>query len=448
MSVRPIFDTRLSLCHGLQNTAGSFSLLSATLPSDATVASKLRAAGAIILGKSNLSQWANFRASNVSNGWSAYGGQTVGAYYPSQDPCGSSSGSGVATSLGLAWAALGTETDGSLICPGQFNNIVSIKPTVGLTSRHFVIPISATQDTVGPMARTVEDAAALLGVIAGADSADNATLANPHAYNTPDYVRAAKSGTLKGKRFGVPRNWINVNSQGDPSAAPLLAAFEASLDVLRTAGASVVDSNFTILNDPSNLQTLSNNEDLVLATEFIAGLASYLASLTKNPLGLTDLEQVRHFTQAFPAEDYPDINTAVWDQALAYNLSASSAPVYAAREQNFGFGATGGIQASIERDRLDAVVLPSAYASTPAAVVGSPVLTVPMGAYPNGTAIVKDERGVLVDVAPGIPFGVAFAGKKWSEEKLVGFAYAYEQRTHWRYRLKPIVRPTTELLGR
>jgi len=160
------------------NTAGSLALLGATVPEDSTVAAKLRRAGAVILGKTNLSQWANFRSDNTSNGWSAHGGQTVGAYFPGQDPSGSSSGSGVASSLGLALASLGTETDGSIISPSDVNNLVGIKPSVGLTSRFLVIPISEHQDTVGPMARSVKDAAYILSAIAGKDANDNYTSAS------------------------------------------------------------------------------------------------------------------------------------------------------------------------------------------------------------------------------------------------------------------------------
>jgi amidase len=179
-----LIKNNIATADKMNNTAGSWSLVGAKVPRDSTMAVKLRKAGAIILGKTNLSQWANYRSSNSSNGWSAYGGQTYGAYYPGQDPSGSSSGSGVSSSLGLAFASLGTETDGSILSPSQMNNIVGIKPTVGLTSRSLVIPISEHQDTVGPMARTVKDAAYILQAIAGPDQYDNYTSAIPWASNT------------------------------------------------------------------------------------------------------------------------------------------------------------------------------------------------------------------------------------------------------------------------
>lgn len=190
----------------MNNTAGSFALLGAKVPRDSTVAAKLRKAGAIILGKTNLSQWANFRSDNTSNGWSAYGGQTFGVYYPQQDPSGSSSGSGVSSAIGLALATLGTETDGSVVSPGEKSALAAIKPTVGLTSRHLVIPLSEHQDTVGTMARTVKDAAYLLQAIAGRDPLDNYTSAAPATL--PDYVAACKFDSLRGVRLGVPRNVV------------------------------------------------------------------------------------------------------------------------------------------------------------------------------------------------------------------------------------------------
>ena len=220
-------------------TAGSYALLGAVPPRDSTVAAKLRRAGAILLGKANMSQWADARSLNTSNGWSATGGQTRGGYHAGQDPSGSSSGSGVAASLGLAWAAVGTETAGSILQPSGKNNIVGIKPSVGLTSRYLVIPISEHQDTVGPMARTVRDAALLLGVIAGVDGRDNYTSAIPFD-SIPDYVAACDINALQGKRIGISRLLLDFPTIKDDTY--LRAAFNASLDVLREAGAIVVDN--------------------------------------------------------------------------------------------------------------------------------------------------------------------------------------------------------------
>lgn len=192
----------------MNTSAGSFALLGAKLPRDSTIAAKLRKAGAVILGKANLSQWANYRSANTSNGWSAYGGQTYGVYYPRQDPSGSSSGSGVSSAIGLALAALGTETDGSIVSPSENSALAAIKPTVGLTSRSLVIPISEHQDTIGPMARSLKDAAYLLQAIAGKDPNDNYTSAIPGPL--PDYVGACDFDGLRGARIGVPRNAVKA----------------------------------------------------------------------------------------------------------------------------------------------------------------------------------------------------------------------------------------------
>ncbi|KKY26658.1 putative glutamyl-trna amidotransferase subunit a [Diplodia seriata] len=300
----------------MNNTAGSYALLGAKVPHDSTVAAKLRKAGAVILGKTNLSQWANYRSNNSTNGWSAYGGQVTAAYYPNQDPSGSSSGSGVASDLGLALASLGTETDGSILSPSSNNNLVGIKPTVGLTSRHLVIPISEHQDTVGPMARTVKDAAAVLQAIAGSyDPADNYTAANPHLNTTTtaaNYTGACNLSALAGARIGIPTNVLALSSTALLSPAEL-AAFASSLTILRTAGATLVpNANFSAY--PAYLA--SSNESLVLAADFQTNLRAYLGALTLNPANVSDLAGVRAFTRSDPREAWPDRDTGVWDEAL------------------------------------------------------------------------------------------------------------------------------------
>ncbi|KAF2791439.1 amidase signature enzyme [Melanomma pulvis-pyrius CBS 109.77] len=429
----------------MNNTAGSYALLGAKVPRDATVAAKLRKSGAIILGKSNLSQWANFRSSNSSNGWSAYGGQTYGAYYPGQDPSGSSSGSGVSSSLGLALAALGTETDGSILSPSEKNNIVGIKPTVGLTSRALVIPISEHQDTVGPMARTVKDAAYLLQAIAGPDPYDNYTSAIPFNGTLPDYVGACKLDSLVGKRIGIPRNAIGSRTA---TSAPIFDAFEAAISILEEAGATIVDNtNYTAWDAYQN----SPAESFVLDADFVANLASYLAQLTYNPTGVTSLADVRNFTQSFLPEDYPDRDTAVWDQSLGLNFSNTSPEFWAYYQEDLYLGGAGGLLGALDTYNLDAVVLPTRSASGISAIIGGPVVTVPLGAYPANTTVRANSRGDLNATAPGIPFGLAFAGKLWSEESLIGFAYAYEQRSGVRGKVKPYLMPSAELkdvLGR
>ncbi|RMZ68700.1 glutamyl-trna amidotransferase subunit a [Pyrenophora seminiperda CCB06] len=437
-----LIKNNIATADEMNNTAGSWSLVGAKVPRDATVAAKLREAGAIILGKSNLSQWANFRSSNSSNGWSAQGGQTYGAYYPGQDPSGSSSGSGVSASLGLAWGTLGTETDGSVISPSEVNNIVGIKPTVGLTSRALVIPISEHQDTVGAMARTVKDAAYILQAIAGPDSYDNYTSAIPWANGTkPDYVAACTLDALKGKRIGVPRNYIGTP---DPSNAAIYAAFEAALDVIRSAGATIVENtNYTALTQYFQ----SNAETVVLNGDFVPNLAHYLSQLTYNPNNVTTLQDVRNFTQSFPAEDYPDRDTAEFDASIAQamNFSNTDSAFWDAYQKDLYLGGPGGILGALANYSLDAVVVPSFTASGISAIIGGPVVTIPLGAYPANTTVLTNQRGDLNATAPNIPFGISFAGKLWSEESLVGFAYAFEQRTMVREKVKPYLVPGIEI---
>ncbi|KAL8916552.1 MAG: hypothetical protein Q9172_006253 [Xanthocarpia lactea] len=426
----------------MSTTAGSFALLGATVPRDSGVATKLRKAGVIILGKTNLSQWANFRSdfSNTTNGWSAYGGQTKGAYYPHQDPSGSSSGSGVATSIGLALATLGSETSGSILSPSEVSNIVGIKPTVGLTSRALVIPISERQDTVGPMARTVKDAAYLLQAIAGKDSDDNYTLAQPFE-NPPDYVGACNYSSLKGKRIGIPRNVITPGEDD----GPVLAAFNAAIQIIRRAGATIVD-NVNITEYALDKYLNSNNSLIVLEADFVADLPlNYLSKLATNPNNVQNLVDVRNFTQTFPPEDYPDRNTGVWDEALALGFNNTSPQFWAAYQENLVVGGSQGVLGILANYSLDALILPTHYSPGLPALVGTPVVTVPLGKSPANTTVVYNERGTLVENAPNIPFGLSFLGTAWSEASLIGFAYAYEQRTMVRDQVEPYLIPQTEL---
>jgi amidase len=441
-----LIKNNIATADAMNNTAGSYALLGATVPRDATVAAKLRSAGAILLGKANLSQWANYRSNNSSNGWSAQGGQTYGAYYPMQDPSGSSSGSAVSASLGLAFGTLGTETDGSIISPSELNNVVGIKPTVGLTSRALVIPISERQDSVGPIARSVKDAAYILQAIAGPDPADNYTSAIPWAknathYTVPDYVGACQFDALRGKRIGVPRNAIGDRTN---STAALYDAFEAALLVMKAAGATIVDNtNYTAY--AAYLE--SDAENTVLAGDFKPNLAAYLAQLTHNPNNVHTLADVTAFTQHDPREQYPFRDTQIFTSSLALNFSNTSPQFYAAYTKDLYLGGPGGLLGALSTYDLDAVVVPSAYASGISAIIGGPVVTVPLGSWPNGTAVQMNGRGDLVARAPGVPFGIAFAGAKWSEEGLVGVAYGFEQRWMGRERVRPYISAKTELGG-
>ncbi|KAK4208622.1 putative amidase [Rhypophila decipiens] len=433
----------------MNNTAGSFALLGARPQRDAFVASRLRKAGAVLLGKSNLSQWANFRSSNSSNGWSAHGGQTKGAYIPDQDPSGSSSGSGVSSSLGLAAACLGTETDGSILSPSQRNNIVGIKPTVGLTSRDLVIPISEHQDTIGPMARTVKDAAYLLSAIAGPDPNDNYTSAIPANLSIPllpDYVAACDPNALFGARLGIPNNVLEAFASFDNTSDPENSAFFSTLSLFTDSGATIIqNADFTNLTEWIS----SEAEGKVLNADFITNLASYLSKLTTNPNNITSLSDLSNFTKrtAPEWEEYPSRNTATWDEALdpIEGFNNSDPRFWPFLQEDLFLGGEGGLLGALERYDLDAIILPTSMAPGFAAIIGAPVVTVPLGAYPDDTPIQKDRRGDLVAKGPGVPFGISFLGRKFDEAKLIGLAYAFEQKTQVRGKVKPYLAPWTQV---
>ncbi len=435
-----LIKNNIATADKMQNTAGSYALLGATVPRDSGMAAKLRQAGAVILGKTNLSQWANFRSTNTSNGWSAYGGQTFGAYYPGQDPSGSSSGSGVASSLGLALASLGTETDGSILSPCDVGNLACVKPTVGLTSRALVVPISEHQDTVGPMARTIKDAAYLLAAIAGKDPYDNYTSAIPFN-KTPDYVGACQENALKGKRIGVPRNVLSIAND----TMPIIDGFNAAIKIIQDAGATIVDNtNFTGYEELSN----SSAPSIVLDADFITDLPKeYLSNLATNPTGIQSVADIRNFTQRTPVEDYPDRNTGVWDEALdTYGFGNTDPRFWAAYQTCLYLAGPLGLTGALQNYSLDAVILPTSFAPFVPALLGNPVVTVPLGFYPPGFPVTPTQRGDLNATGPNLPFGLSFLGPKFSEELLIGLAYAFEQKTMVRDKVMPYLKPTTQLV--
>ncbi|RYP70593.1 hypothetical protein DL769_004915 [Monosporascus sp. CRB-8-3] len=415
----------------MDNSAGSWALVGAKVPVDSFMAQKLRKAGAIILGKTNLSQWANYRSSNSSNGWSAHGGQVLAPYYLNQDPSGSSSGSGVASALGLALASLGTETSGSILSPAQKNNIVGIKPTIGLTSRHLVIPISEHQDTIGPMARTVKDAAIILGAIAGFDPKDNYTRAIPHCGKIPHYAARLDAEYLKEARIGVPYNVLPRSNNSEE-----MVAFWSAIELMQNEGATIVDASWADASAPTS--------SAVLPADFISNLASYLAELTVNPHNIHSLEELREFTQSFPLEQYPDRNTATWDSALGLGYNNTDFRFWEALQMNYYAGGEAGLLGAYERNEVDVIVMPSSNSPGLAAIVGAPVVTVPMGFYPEDTEVVTNSRG-LVTRGPNIPYGLSFMGGRFTEEKLIKAAYAYEQKSLVRNRVQPYIMPTTEI---
>ncbi|KDQ59508.1 hypothetical protein JAAARDRAFT_126672 [Jaapia argillacea MUCL 33604] len=415
---------------GMNTTAGSYSLLGSIVPGDAGVVKKLRAAGAIILGKANLSEFAHFRG-NLASGWSGRGGQCTNAYYPMADPCGSSSGSAVAASIGLAAVTLGTETDGSITCPADHNNLAGIKPTVGLTSRAGVIPISEHQDTVGPLTRSVSDAAIVLSVIAGPDPNDNFTLAQPSP--VPDFAQALNSSALCGARIGVPRQmFLNATISGiDPS---VMVAFEAALETMKAMGATIVD--------PADMPSadeiaLSNNETIVLDVDFKVQINAWYQSLLYNPSGVANLSGLIAFDDAYPSLEEP---TGYTDQSILIESEATTgfnSTYYQALAFDKDLGATRGIDAALSMYGLDALVLPAGgYTTVPA---------VPLGFYPSNVTIGSAGPNTVYP-APGVPFGLSFFASAFSEMKLISYAYSYEQKTMTRLMRKAYAYPSTQLV--
>ncbi|KAG1867539.1 amidase signature domain-containing protein [Suillus tomentosus] len=406
---------------------GSYALLGSVVPRDAFVAAKLREAGAILLGKANLSEWANYRG-DVPNGFSGRGGQTLCPYYPNGDASGSSSGSGVAMAIGLAAGSLGSETDGSIVSPSSKNNVVGIKPTVGLVSR--------AGDTAGPMCRSVTDAALLLSVIAGPDPRDTATLHQPGVL--PDYMKALDPNALKGKRLGVPRIFL-----GDDKA--ILEAFNASLDTFRALGAEIVDpADFPCAEEMKESQA----ETLVMDTDFKADLNEYISGLLEVPTGVKNLADLIEFNNTHA--DLELIPPYHDDQSrlIAAEATEKNDAYYAALAEDFDLGRRRGVDATLQKFKLDAIILPTdGTASTPAAISGYPIISVPLGFQPDNVDVLPIPAAPLHTQAPGLPFGIAFIGTAYSEFNLIGFAYAFEQATQVRLKRRAYAEaiPTTQI---
>lgn len=408
----------------MTTTAGSLALEGSIAQRDAFIARQLREAGAILLGKTNLSEWANFRSTHSSSGWSGRGGQGKNPYVLDRNPCGSSSGSGGAISANYAAGAVGSETDGSIVCPSAINGIVGIKPTLGLLSRSGIIPIAHSQDTAGPMARTVADAALLLTVMAGVDPTDSATLAS-RGHTRIDYTRSLDVNGLRGARIGVARKkFFGYSDAADRVVNEAIA-------VMRSRGAVIID--------PADIPlagTYDDSEFEVLLYEFKTDLNRYLAGLRPNIRARTmkDLidfnernrdREMPYFGQEIflMAEKKGPLSEKKYRNALAKNLRSSRRL---------------GLDAVMSKHRLDAIVAPtgtpawptdlvngdhfSGASSTPAAVAGYPNINVPAG------------------FAYGLPVGMSIMGKAWSEQTLIRIAYAFEQAT--RHRKPPRFLPT------
>lgn len=395
----------------METTAGSLALVGSKPLRDAFIVEQLREAGAIILGKTNLSEWANIRSFNSTSGWSARGGQTRNPHDTTRTPCGSSSGSGAAVAAGLAPIAIGTETDGSILCPSSMNGIVGIKPTLGLVSRSGIIPIAHSQDTAGPMARTVRDAAILLSALRGSDSRDPAT-AEAAEHDEVDYLAALDADALQGARIGV------VRSDSFGLKWTTKEVLDESIEALKAAGAEVIDVEVPHIED------YGDQEFEVLLYELKADLAKYLEG--RPDATVRTLADVIAFNEANADREMPWFDQEIFELAETKGSLEDEAYLEALAEAKRLSGAEG-IDAVMEQHNLDALVSISygpaflidlingdsftGGSSSPAAVSGYPSISVPAG-----------------DVH-GLPIGLSFWGRAWSEPKLIGLAYAFEQAT-------------------
>ena len=394
----------------METTAGSLALLGSRPEREAFVAGRLREAGAVILGKANLSEWANFRSTASSSGWSARGGQAKNPYALDRTPCGSSSGSGTAVAANLCVVAVGTETDGSIVCPSAANSLVGIKPTLGVVSRSGIVPLSHSQDTAGPMARTVADAAILLGAMASADPADPATTESEGRLHE-DYTGFLDPRGLEGARIGIPRErFFGYSEETDRIA-------ESAIDALREAGA--------VLVDPAPLPHAGEYEDSeyeVLLYDFKADITAFLAG--RPGAAVRTLSDLIRFNEERRDEEMPFFGQEIFVQAEEKG-PLTEAAYMEALEKNHRLSRTEGIDQVMDEHRLDALFAPTTSppwtidlvngdhglggCSTPAAVAGYPHVTVPAG------------------YAFGLPVGVSFFGRAWSEPVLIRLAYGFEQ---------------------
>ena len=396
----------------MMTTAGSLALLGSKPAKDSFVAEKLRAAGAVILGKTNLSEWANIRSSHSTSGWSGRGGLTKNPYALDRNPCGSSSGSGAGVSANLCAAAIGTETDGSIVCPSSSNGIAGIKPTVGLVSRSGIIPISHSQDGAGPMCRTVRDAAIMLGALTGVDPRDSFT-ANSQGKFSTDYAQFCDPAGLKGARIGVARKYFGFNDAVD-------ALMEQSLDVLKQQGATVID--------PADIETLGKfdkSELLVFLYELKADLNSYLAALGPNAPVKT-LKDIIDFNERNRQKEMPYFGQDLFLKAEAKG-PLTEKPYLDALENNHQLARTEGIDATMDKYHLDAIVAPTGGPAWLTDLVNGDHVA---GGSSNAAAVAGYPNiNVTAGFISGLPIGISFFGRAWSEPTLIRLAYAFEQAT-------------------
>ncbi|MFL6531193.1 MAG: amidase [Chthoniobacterales bacterium] len=432
----------------MQTSAGSFALVGQPAKQDSTVAAKLRAGGAVILGKTNLSEWANFRSFESISGWSGRGGQTNNPYALDRNPCGSSSGSAAAASANFATVSFGSETDGSIVCPGNANGVVAIKPTVGLVSRAGVVPISHTQDTVGPHARTVADAAAALSVVQSptSDGRDPATAGVPLGWqgtgktrptNIPtDYTKFVDPNGLKGARIGVTRAGLNGFDPNVPTPAAVIDAFEAAIDQLVAAGAVIVDLDAAGFTFPG-----ADGEFLVLCYEFRNDVAAYFATRMGVPVAGGTLQTAIDFNNAHADIEMPFFNQDIFEFCASLAPGANDPqPAFGGLTYNQALGidrdaGINGVDKAITMFNLDAVVSATDNpAWTTDLIYGDHFIfgTSGLAAGP-GFPIVQVPAGLV----HGAPLGISFFGSAFSEGKLIKLASGFEAATQVRAKNPP-----------
>ena len=396
----------------MMTTAGSLALVGSRPAQDSYVARKLREAGAVILGKTNLSEWANFRSSHSTSGWSGRGGQTKNAYVQDRNPCGSSSGSGASAAANLCAAAIGSETDGSVVCPSSANSLVGIKPTVGLIGRSGIIPISHNQDTAGPMARTVSDAAILLGALTGIDANDAMT--KPSAGKSfSDYTKFLNKDGLQGSRLGIARKYFGFNDAVDKLMNDRIAE-------LKRLGAVIVD--------PADIPTSGKFDDSeleVLLYEFKADLNTYLGKLGPSS-PVHSLKDVIDFN-----EKNRDRELTYFGQDLLIKAQAkgplTEKKYLQALAKNHLLSRTQGIDFVMSKNKLDAMIAPTGGPAWPTDWINGDHFT---GGYSSASAVAGYPHiTVPAGYVFGLPVGISFFGGAWSEPKLIKYAYAFEQAT-------------------
>jgi amidase len=396
----------------MMTTAGSLALVGSKPPKDSFVAQKLRAAGAVILGKTNLSEWANIRCSHSVSGWSGRGGLTKNPYSLDRNPCGSSSGTGAGISGNLAAVGIGTETDGSIVCPSSSNGLAGIKPTVGLVSRSGIIPISHSQDGAGPMCRTVRDAAILLSALTGVDPEDAATAASA-GKSHPDYAHYCDPNGLKDARIGVARKYFGFNDAVD-------ALIEQSIDVMKEQGAIIVD--------PADIATLGKFDDselLVFMYELKADLNAYLARLGPSA-PVHSLKEIIEFNERYRSKEMPYFGQDLFIKAEAKGTLTEKAYLDALAK-NHQLARTEGIDAVMDKNRLDALIAPT---GGPAWLTDLPNGDHSAGGSSNTAAVAGYPNiNVTAGFIYGLPVGISFFGRAWSEPTLIKLAYSFEQAT-------------------